>query len=147
MTSLDESRGLSVKIDLHGVLDASEAIPPLVMVVDDEVLLRLVAADGLREAGFQVVEACTADEAVTLLAAGLPCDLVFSDVNMPGSIDGIGLVAHVRKHHPTLPVVLTSGGVAADKLAQAGAVAIVPKPYSVDAVLETIGRVLGQGDE
>lgn len=63
------------------------------MVVDDEVLIRLMADDMLHDAGFEVVEACSADEAVDLLAAGIAVDVLFTDVNMPGTIDGLGLTA------------------------------------------------------
>ncbi len=135
-----------MKAIIREIPDALDAIPPLVMVVDDEVLIRLVAADGLREAGFQVVEACNADEAMTLLATGVRYSLIFSDVNMPGSIDGIGLVDYVREHYPILPVILTSGGVPAHELATVGAVAIVPKPYSASALASTVDRVLGRSD-
>ena len=116
------------------------------MVVDDEVLIRLVAADMLRDAGFQVVEACNADEAMTLLATGKPYRLIFSDVNMPGSVDGIGLVAYVKQRYPVVSVVLTSGGVAINELSKAGADAIISKPYSESALTTTIGRVLGKSD-
>jgi len=124
--------------------DVSEAMPPLVMVVDDEVLIRIVAVDMLRDAGFRVVEACSADEAITLLATGVAYDLIFTDINMPGSVDGIGLVAYVKQRYPVVPVVVTSGGVALNELSEAGADAIIPKPYSEIALTRTIGRVLGK---
>ncbi len=121
-------------------------VSPLIMVVDDEVLIRLVAGDILRDAGFQVVEACNADEAMTLLATGVPYNLVFSDVNMPGAVDGIGLTAYVKMHHPTIPVVLTSGGMVAHELDGAGAAAVVSKPYSQAVLTTTITRVLEQAN-
>ncbi|QYE33532.1 MULTISPECIES: response regulator [Sphingosinicellaceae] len=136
-----------MKIDMRETLDVPEAIPLLLMVVDDEVLIRFVAADILRDAGFAVVEAGDADEAMILLATGMPCSLIFSDVNMPGSIDGVGLVAHVKEHYPVIPVVLTSGGVALHELVNAGAVAIVPKPYSESTLIGTIDRVLGRSGD
>lgn len=127
--------------------DVPQAVPPLVMVVDDEVLIRIVAVEMLRDAGFRVVEASSADEAIALLSTGVDYDLIFTDVNMPGSVDGIGLVAHVKQRYPTVPVVLTSGGVAINDLSQAGADAIIPKPYSEIALMTTIGRVLGKANE
>lgn len=126
------------------ISEMPEAVPPLVMVVDDEVLIRLVAVDMLRDAGFRVVEACSADEAIALLATDVAYDLIFTDVNMPGSIDGIGLVAYVKQRYPVVPVVVTSGGAAINELSKAGADAIIPKPYSEIALTRTIGRVLGK---
>jgi len=113
------------------------------MVVDDEVLIRLMAVDVLHEAGFRVVEACSADEAVTLLATDITCDLIFTDVNMPGSMDGLGLAAYVKKAYPLVPVVLTSGGVPAYLLSQAEPSAVVPKPYSDADLRRAIDKVLG----
>lgn len=136
-----------MKIDMRESHGVPEAIPLVVMVVDDDVLIRFVAADILRDAGFEVVEAGDADEAITLLAAGVPCNLIFSDVNMPGSIDGVGLVAYVKEHFPVIPVVLTSGGVAQYELANAGAIAFVPKPYSEATLISTIDRVLGRSGD
>lgn len=113
------------------------------MVVDDEVLIRLIAVDMLHEAGFRVVEACNADEAVILLATDIECDLIFTDVNMPGSMDGFGLAAFVKETYPLVPVVLTSGGVPACLLSKAEPAAVVPKPYSLIDLARTIGQVLG----
>jgi CheY-like chemotaxis protein len=62
-----------------------------VLLVEDEVLIRLGVAEHLREAGFNVVEAATATEAREIMLAGVAIDLVFSDINMPGELDGVGL--------------------------------------------------------
>ncbi|MEA2816833.1 MAG: hypothetical protein QOI93_4534, partial [Rhodospirillaceae bacterium] len=66
------------------------APPPTILVVEDEILVRTVIAAYLRDCGFDVVEAGNADEAVRVLEAGIRIDIVFSDVNMPGSLDGFG---------------------------------------------------------
>lgn len=63
-----------------------------VLIVEDEVLIRAPLAEHLREAGFNVIEANTADEAWSCLQTGMPVDLVFSDIRMPGSMDGLELV-------------------------------------------------------
>lgn len=128
-------------------IDDAFAAPPLVMVVDDEVLIRIMASDMLRDAGFEVVEACSADEAISLLAAGMRCSLVFSDVNMPGSTDGIGLAAYVREHYPIIPVVLTSGRLLPHEMTEAGAAAVLLKPYTEASLTSTIGQLLGQADD
>ena len=85
------------------------APPPTVLVVEDEILVRTVIAAYLRDGGFDVVEAGNADEAVRVLAAGIRVDIVFSDVNMPGSLDGFGLAQWLRRERPGLEIILTSG--------------------------------------
>ena len=85
------------------------APPPTVLVVDDEILVRMVIAAYLRDCGFDVVEAGNADEAVRVLEVGIRVDIVFSDVNMPGSLDGFGLAQWLRRERPGLNIILTSG--------------------------------------
>jgi CheY-like chemotaxis protein len=85
------------------------APPPVVLVVEDDVLVRTVVAAYLRECGFNVVEAGSADEAIRVLQADIGVDIVFSDVNMPGSMDGFGLAQWLRLERPGLKVILTSG--------------------------------------
>jgi DNA-binding NtrC family response regulator len=80
-----------------------------VLVVDDEVLLRLSIADCLREEGFVVIEAVSADEAVAILETTMPVDIVLTDVIMPGRMDGVGLARFVEAHRPETRVILTSG--------------------------------------
>ena len=77
--------------------------------VEDEILVRAVAAANLRDCGFDVVEAGNADEAIRVLQAGIRVDIVFSDVNMPGSLDGFGLALWLRRERPDLKFILTSG--------------------------------------
>ena len=72
-------------------------------------LVRSVVAIYLRDCGFQVVEAGNADEAIRVLESGLAVDIVFSDVNMPGSMDGFGLAQWLRQKRPGLHLILTSG--------------------------------------
>jgi CheY-like chemotaxis protein len=89
--------------------DRDPAPSPSVLVVEDEVLVRTVVAMYLRDCGFQVVEASNADEAIRVLEAGLAVDIVFSDVNMPGSMDGFALARWLRQKRPGLQLILTSG--------------------------------------
>ena len=89
--------------------DPIAAPPPSVLVVEDDVLVRTVVAAYLRECGFDVVEAGSADEAIRVLEADIQVDIVFSDVNMPGSMDGFGLAQWLRRERPGLKIILTSG--------------------------------------
>jgi len=84
---------------------------PLVLVVEDEFLVRLNALSLLEEAGFGVLEAGSADEAIALLEARKDIRIVFTDINMPGSMDGLRLAHAVRRRWPPVKLVLTSGHV------------------------------------
>ena len=77
-----------------------------ILVVEDEFLIRCMLSDELRDVGYQVIEACDASEALSVLKTVQP-DLIISDVRMPGPLDGLGLLALVRETMPTLPVIIT----------------------------------------
>jgi two-component system, response regulator PdtaR len=79
-----------------------------VLVVEDEVLVRMVIADQLRGAGYKVIEAANAHEAAHVLRS-TPVELVISDIRMPGSMDGVGLARLIRAEYPSTKIVLTSG--------------------------------------
>src|SRR5258706_15747591 len=82
-----------------------------ILVVEDVVLIRTMVADELRDRGHAVVEAENADEAVTILQTQVPVGLVFTDVQLPGSMDGLSLAKLIRETHPELKVVIGSGNV------------------------------------
>jgi len=101
--------------------------PPIILVVEDEVLIRLDNAEVLRGAGYSVIEAGDALEALGFISASEPLHLLITDINMPGEIDGIGLAEMARAMRPGMPVVLAS----ARSVAEMAPVAdrIVRKPY------------------
>ena len=82
---------------------------PVVLVVEDEFLIRMHAAEMIEEAGFEVVEASNADEAVAVLEARLDIAVVFTDIQMPGSMNGLKLAIAVRERWPPIHIVATSG--------------------------------------
>jgi two-component system, response regulator PdtaR len=88
---------------------SSEKQKQVVLVVEDEALIRMHAADMIRDLGFEVIEAADADQAVTLLESHSKISVVFSDIQMPGSMDGLRLVALVRKRWPPVALLVTSG--------------------------------------
>jgi len=108
-----------------------------VMVVEDEALVRLLLAERLRECGFSVIEAARADEALTYIEAGGRVDLVFTDINMPGPINGVDLAREIRIRFPAIHVILTSGAQRAEGLGL-----FIAKPYELEdavaAVLEAL---------
>ena len=85
-----------------------DAAAPVILVVEDEVLVRLAVTQHLRQAGYEVLEARNADEALRLLAKA-DVDAVFSDIATPGSMDGLQLADWLREHRPEVGTVLTSG--------------------------------------
>jgi CheY-like chemotaxis protein len=105
---------------------------PTVLVVEDEWLIRAAIADYLRRCGYRVLEAGNAAEAITALEADASIAIVFSDVQMPGSMDGWGLARWVRRERPAVKVILTSGvaraSEAAGDLCEDGP--LMEKPYS-----------------
>ncbi len=114
---------------------------PVVLLVEDESLVRMTAADLLSDEGYRVVEAANADEALRLLSeAPDGFDIVFSDVVMPG-MSGVELGQQIRRRHPGLPVVLTSGY--SHVLAEEGrhGFELLHKPYAVDDVSRVLRRV------
>ena len=109
-----------------------------ILVVEDELLIRMIIADALREEGYAVIEAFNGDEAVGILNAGVAVDLVLSDVRMPGSVDGLDLLGIVRQRFPDLPIILTSGHLDPDTALGVGATHFLRKPYQVGRFLELV---------
>ena len=108
-----------------------------ILLVEDEPLIRLFLGDELRDAGYQVIEAATADEAMVLLDSLVP-DLVISDVRMPGSLDGIGLLAQIKGTFPAMPVIITSGHSEPSVALANGATKFIRKPYLVGEIVEIV---------
>jgi CheY-like chemotaxis protein len=90
------------------VLDHSVA-PAVVLVVEDEMLLRMRAVDMVEDAGYTSVEAVDADEAVAILESRSDIALLFTDIQMPGSMDGLKLAHAVRERWPPIKIILVSG--------------------------------------
>ena len=110
---------------------------PMVLVVEDEVLIRIAAADHLRSCGFRVAEAGNASEAQELVLSGLKVDVVFSDITMPGQMDGLALAQWLHENAPGVPVILTSGVTSSLDTARevcSNVSAYVPKPYDYDVL-------------
>ena len=112
-----------------------------ILVVEDEILIRLMAAEALREAGFGVVEAGSADEALAILEKDDPVDLIFVDVRMPGTMDGIALAGLLRKTRPDLKIAVASG-YSPDWPSPNLADAFIGKPYDVARAVNRIKALL-----
>lgn len=117
--------------------EAREAI----LVVEDEVLVRMVIADELRDAGYVVIEASNAQEALDLLRHGrVSVRLVFSDIRMPGHVDGLGLARIIRSEYPIIKIVLTSGHFTV--LGGTDHEEFIAKPYQAARVINHIKTLL-----
>ena len=112
-----------------------------VLVVDDNVEARLALSTLLRIAGYVVYEAADADQALVLLGSSLPVDGVVSDVQMPGSKNGLELAEHLRQTLPGLHVVLVSALDVRDQVAALG-LRFFRKPYEPDALISHLTHLL-----
>jgi CheY-like chemotaxis protein len=105
-----------------------------VLIVEDEPLLRLMAVDVVEDAGFSAVEASDADEAIRILESRTDITIVFTDIDMPGSMDGLRLAAAVRDRWPPIQIIVTSGyAQLVDTDLPRGAV-FFRKPYDIEKV-------------
>jgi CheY-like chemotaxis protein len=116
---------------------------PLVLVVEDDDLLRLTSSLELAANGFRTVEARTADEAVAILEEYSNIDAIFTDVSMPGSMNGLDLARHVRSKQPETYVLITSGDVLSGAEAIPDRSDFVPKPYALPRIAAMIRSQLG----
>ncbi|HET9394519.1 MAG TPA: response regulator [Nitrospiraceae bacterium] len=99
-----------------------------VLIVEDEIFLRSAVADFLRASGLHVIEAANASEALRVLASGADVDLVFSDVQMPGFINGVSLADWVSSERPSTRIILTTGN-AERAWGSRNDYIVLPKPY------------------
>lgn len=106
------------------------AQPPTVLVVEDEILIRLGIIGELEDAGFKVFEAADADAAISLLMANPDIGLLFTDIDMPGSMDGLMLAMAVRDRWPPVKIIVTSGQVMVSEVDLPAGGRFFAKPYN-----------------
>ncbi|ACA17073.1 response regulator receiver protein [Methylobacterium sp. 4-46] len=111
--------------------DCAAPEPPVILLVEDDGLLLMEAADTLAEAGFQVVEAPHADKALQVLESAQEVDALMTDVDMPlGSIDGLALARLVARRWPWIPVLVVSGMGTPGPHDMPDGARFIPKPYA-----------------
>jgi two-component system, response regulator PdtaR len=115
------------------------APPPVaVLVVDEEPVIRMVARDMVEDAGFAALEASNASEAIEVLKAHQDICILFTDVNMPGSMDGLDLARHVDRRWPGVRILVTTGrGEVAAQDLPAGC-SLIGKPYRLAQLVEKL---------
>src|SRR6202000_646946 len=84
-------------------------LSPVILIVEDEFLLRMDSAEVIENAGFEVIQAASADEAIAILTARPDIHVVFTDIQMPGAMDGLKVAGFVRDRWPPIKIVATSG--------------------------------------
>jgi CheY-like chemotaxis protein len=114
---------------------------PTVLVVEDEWLINDMVAQALTDWGFAVHAVDNASEALDWLVSGAPVDVLFTDINLAGDMDGETLARRARELRPDLPVIYASGGVAAISLRSVPNSTFVPKPYSPTHICMVVARL------
>ena len=114
---------------------------PAVLVVEDESLVRMYAIDVLEDAGYEVVEAANADQALAQLDARPDVSVMFTDINMPG-MDGFALAKEVHRRRPDVHLILTSGRVGPDRAELPAIRAFVAKPYTAEGLTGLLDKIL-----
>jgi CheY-like chemotaxis protein len=127
-----ESRPLSA-IMQHPLIPSSR-----VLVVEDDALVRAMAVDALEEEGFEVLEAPSADYAAMLLQSRTDIGVVFTDVTMPGRLNGFDLAKLVRKTYPQIVILVSSGALPKGFSGEAPEARFIPKPYRMTDVVHII---------
>jgi two-component system, response regulator PdtaR len=116
---------------------------PIVLIVEDEFLLRMSAVAMIEDAGFEVLEAGDADEAITMLESRSDIRLVFTDIQMPGSMDGLKLAAAVKGRWPPIKIIATSGRhLIRDSDLPEGAL-FLSKPYTSEGISILLHELTG----
>jgi DNA-binding NtrC family response regulator len=118
------------------------SLPKEVLVVEDEPLIRIVAADALADRGIMAWEAGNADEALKALEQHPRIGLVFTDVNMPGEMDGLQLAHEVSADRPDLELIVTSGAVDPESMDLPDNGTFLPKPYPPKRLADIVARKL-----
>jgi CheY-like chemotaxis protein len=120
--------------------------PHSILVVEDEALIRMMIADDLRQAGFKIIEAANADDALKVLRTSVKVDMVLTDIRMPGSLDGLELARRVRTNWPKLKILIVSGE-PRSTLAGAPADAFLGKLYRRTELIDCINQLLGKQND
>jgi DNA-binding NtrC family response regulator len=113
----------------------------VILVVEDEALVRAMAVDVLEEAGFHVIEAPTADHALTVLENRSDIRVVFTDVDMPGRLNGFELARFVQDHHHRVGVIIGSGKCRPDPDDMSPGTVFLSKPYPLSTLVREVRRL------
>ena len=116
----------------------------VILVVEDEFILRMDSAELIENAGFEVVQAANADEAIDILTARPDIHVVFTDIQMPGTMDGLKLARFVRDRWPPIKIVATSGLVRVGENDLPAGSVFLPKPYRGEEIIGVLRELTGR---
>ncbi len=122
----------------------SDKANDLVLVVEDEALIRMSSADAIRDLGFEVLEAADAAHAVSLLESVPGITVVFTDIQMPGSMDGLLLAAVVRDRWPPIALLVTSGKLCPGSSDMPAGARFISKPYLPSELKQQLHSLTGR---
>lgn len=114
---------------------------PLVLVVEDDPIVRMIACEILTDHGMDCAQAQSTGDAIAILDDGHDIALVFTDIDLPGGRSGLDLARHVKARSKPVPVVITSGGTALDRAP--GDAPVLQKPYNAGQLVTVVSAALG----
>src|SRR5829696_4794145 len=115
---------------------------PVILLVEDEALVRMLAAEVLSEAGFTIIESGSAEEALAVLQTRPNVRVLFTDVNMPGALDGLGLAQIVHERVPEVGILIGSGRIRPRSRELPPGGRFIPKPYAPSALTEAVSALV-----
>ena len=119
----------------------------IVLVVEDEALVRMNAVGLLEDAGYEVLEASDTEHALAILESRADIGLVFTDVEMPGAVDGIGLTHRIRERWPLILMVVASGKAIVDETRLPAGARFFRKPYTDSIILHAMTQMFAANDQ
>jgi two-component system, response regulator PdtaR len=117
---------------------------PIILIVDDDPFLRMLAVEFVNEAGFETLEACDADQAIAVLESCSKIAVLFTDINMPGSMDGLKLASVVSNRWPVIEILIASGHVLLQQADLPPNSRFLQKPYRSAAMIADLHSLVGR---
>ncbi|MCX7568191.1 response regulator [Sulfitobacter sp. F26169L] len=112
-----------------------------VLIVEDEPLIRMEAVDMIEEAGFRTFDVGSADSAISTMEQNEDIGILFTDIEMPGTMDGLELAAYFQKRWPKVAIIIASGAVEVKTLNLPEKVCFFPKPYPTDRITKALKSI------
>jgi two-component system, response regulator PdtaR len=116
---------------------------PVILVVEDDPFLRMLTVEFVNEAGFETLEACDADQAIAILESNPTITVLFTDINMPGSMDGLKLARVVSNRWPVIEILIASGHVLLQQADLPPNGRFLHKPYRAEAMIADLHSLVG----
>jgi CheY-like chemotaxis protein len=129
-------------IDVTAVV--AERSAPVILIVEDDPFLRMLAVEFVNEAGFETREAGNADQAIAILESGSGIGVLFTDINMPGSMDGLKLALMVSSRWPAIGILIASGHVLLPLADLPPNGRFLGKPYRAEAMVAELHSLAGR---